>query len=262
MAIINKMVFQEGESSHIISLQGLRGLAILGIFLFHAGYGPFGTLGVSIFIVLSGFVMAYTYLDRELPATMFRSIEFSLIKVKKLFFANLFALVIYLPLIVHSMANDSTKMNLLKVMLDICMLKSFVPSETYFGFGNRPNWYLSICLVTYFLFPLILKLLKKARHLNLLAVTLLLVDILFAIFLEVFAFSSSFCWWATYICPLSRIPEFVIGCIMGKMYKDKNCEKRKKNSGGGVLLNTGTSYYRNRNRRNVQLCIREHYFVW
>lgn len=46
------------------SLQAVRALAFLGIFLSHTGikyFGTTGTWGVSVFFVLSGFLMVYNY---------------------------------------------------------------------------------------------------------------------------------------------------------------------------------------------------------
>ena len=46
----------------IKSLQGLRALAMLGIFMFHAGLLIKGTFPVTLFFMLSGFVLYYSYI--------------------------------------------------------------------------------------------------------------------------------------------------------------------------------------------------------
>lgn len=44
----------------IYELQGLRALAILGIFLFHSWLFPGGSLAVTFFFMLSGFVTYFS----------------------------------------------------------------------------------------------------------------------------------------------------------------------------------------------------------
>ena len=50
-------------------LDGLRGIAFLLVFLFHAHFGYFGWVGVQLFFVLSGFLITGILLDmkRALP---------------------------------------------------------------------------------------------------------------------------------------------------------------------------------------------------
>ena len=44
-----------------MSLQGIRAIAFLGIFLYHCELIETGPWGVSIFLILSGFLMSYNY---------------------------------------------------------------------------------------------------------------------------------------------------------------------------------------------------------
>lgn len=56
------------EKKLIYSLQALRGIAFLGIFASHTGFRCFvgtGRWGVSVFFVLSGFMMIYTYMGKN-----------------------------------------------------------------------------------------------------------------------------------------------------------------------------------------------------
>lgn len=56
------------RSKRIESLQGLRAIAFLAILISHSrvfNCGYLGAWGVSIFFVLSGFLMTYNYMPRQ-----------------------------------------------------------------------------------------------------------------------------------------------------------------------------------------------------
>ncbi len=58
----------ENRGGRLGQLQSLRALAFLGIFISHSGLSSqLGAWGVSVFFVLSGFLMAYTTKNKELP---------------------------------------------------------------------------------------------------------------------------------------------------------------------------------------------------
>src|SRR3954454_1211439 len=57
-----------GLSHHLAALDGLRGVAIIGVLLFHTGRLPGGFLGVDLFFALSGYLITDLLL-RELRAT-------------------------------------------------------------------------------------------------------------------------------------------------------------------------------------------------
>ena len=62
------------------ALQVMRAYGTIMVFFSHTlnyKYGIFGGAGVSLFFVLSGFVMCYAYIDRELRATLPSAIRFS-----------------------------------------------------------------------------------------------------------------------------------------------------------------------------------------
>ena len=67
----------------IESLQALRALAFLGIFLLHVGCGvEWATLGVACFFVLSGFLLVNSYRGKELELSIFNNFKFSIKKIK------------------------------------------------------------------------------------------------------------------------------------------------------------------------------------
>ncbi|WP_328609731.1 acyltransferase [Amycolatopsis sp. NBC_00345] len=57
-----------GGKTHLSALDGLRGLAILGVLLFHTGHLPGGFLGVDLFFTLSGYLITDLLL-REVRST-------------------------------------------------------------------------------------------------------------------------------------------------------------------------------------------------
>lgn len=55
------------QRRHFLVLDALRGVAALGVLVFHTSYGlPSGILAVDLFFMLSGFVIAFSYEDQLL----------------------------------------------------------------------------------------------------------------------------------------------------------------------------------------------------
>ena len=78
----------------INSLQAIRTLAFLGIFLQHTGLKLFslsGSWGASAFVLLSGFIMTYRYLNSDKIQTysILNNLRFSFNKIKKLYFLHI-----------------------------------------------------------------------------------------------------------------------------------------------------------------------------
>lgn len=77
------------KPTKIDTLQALRCFAFLGIFLFHAfgGTNGLGRWGVSVFFVLSGFVLVYSYLGRgRITSTSVKdNFRFAAKKIKPLY---------------------------------------------------------------------------------------------------------------------------------------------------------------------------------
>lgn len=76
------------QSGKIQSIQLLRGIAFILIFLSHTEVIATGPVAVSIFLVISGFFMVYTYIDRpeHVPqGGISKQLSFAWNRIKKLY---------------------------------------------------------------------------------------------------------------------------------------------------------------------------------
>ena len=229
--------------------QGLRAVAFSGIFLSHTGIEEFSSLGpwgVSVFFILSGFLMMVNYYstDKLKKITVKDNLCFSISKVRKLYPLHIVMMLVALMLTMHSAKIINVKW-LLKLLLqigaNITLLQSFFPHSVVYYSLNAVAWYLSVCLFIYFCFPWILSFCKKHTGLDktadcrmalkgiLILFTLqMMVDFL-ASFINL-PLSDGFTKWFVYVCPLTRLIDFIIGCFVGLLYL-KSEEQRNKNNG-------------------------------
>lgn len=131
----------------IYSLQALRGIAFLGVFGCHVGFIDLGAWGVSVFFILSGFVMYYKYNDKELKCGILKNLLFSIRKIRKLYFLHIITMIFALLI---------DKFSIREIVLNILLVQTWVP-DTRVAFSlNSVAWYLSVSFFLYFLFPYIL----------------------------------------------------------------------------------------------------------
>lgn len=115
-----------------------------------------------------------------------------------------------------------------KFFLNLTLLQSWnMHSATYFSF-NAVSWYLSVCLFIYFVFPYILKFMKKHKNYGNAYVSIVMVyavQIVLAVLSSLvnlpLGYSDNFCKWFTYIFPLFRLGDFIIGCNLGYIIRNR-----------------------------------------
>ena len=78
----------------IPSIQVVRALAFIGIFMMHCGVGKLGAWGVSILIILSGFLMTYTYYNKDINCSFKDNVKFSINKIKKIYLLHIFMTIV------------------------------------------------------------------------------------------------------------------------------------------------------------------------
>ena len=153
------------------SLQGFRFLGFLLIYLTHAGwilwsdytYFAFGTRGVEIFFVLSGYLVAYNYSNAEFEYDLKSSFLYMLSKAKKFYFLHMLTFLILLCRMErHGFTYPSGLSGFVRdVFLNITLLKSWYdPSKFTF---NGVTWFLSSILFIYFCVPVIIHFFKSKK---------------------------------------------------------------------------------------------------
>ena len=146
-------------------IQALRGVAVLGVVLFHffPTNFPFGFLGVDIFFVISGYVMAPLLQSAALaPKTNRPWILFykrRLFRLAPAFGVAALLIVIAILLFQPTSAQPKQLMLLLSSFIFLASPVALLTENNYFTSGNNPAihlWSLSIEEQFYFLIPILI----------------------------------------------------------------------------------------------------------
>ena len=220
----------ETTSERIDSLQIVRAFAFAGIFVYHAirtfpgqgllyefiSKGP-GPWGVSVFFVLSGFLMTYSYWNRPPVCSFKNSALFSIRKIKKLYPLHLIMLfwgALYLLLL-----GETHLVILKRLAITIPLIQVWFPHD--YQAINTVAWYLSDCVFLYFCFPALLSLIKKStsRGTSIIAIIgIFLLQIIIGY--SVYHFTDIDIKWVTYCHPLYRVGDFAIGGFLSSIYME------------------------------------------
>ena len=208
--------------SKIKSLQSIRCVAILCVITSHCPLGDFGGFGVSLFIILSGFVMFYNYQTRRINTGIIPSLKFTIGKIKKLYPLHLLTMTLPLILALNHLEKQFSISSLLglifKIFSNILLIQDWFPKTSIYFSLNAVAWYLSLCLFLYFIFPKVLNKLRQYSFIQAINTIglLFLIQITISFCLKYICVTSSlfdnFIHWFTYIFPIARSLDFIIGC--------------------------------------------------
>ncbi len=225
------------KKHRIDSLQALRAIAFLAIFVSHVWtkLGMLGGWGVSIFFVLSGFVMTYSYYDKTLQPSFSNNVRFSLKKIKRLYSLHIIMMVFASVNIIKTAVSSHSVHSLLfygfTVITDSVLVQSWFPHKDIYFSINSVAWFLSVCVLIYALFPMVLtriKRLTKMREAILWMILIFIIQIIIGLVVNRITVpetvSDNFAKWATYIFPLFRCGDFVIGSCLGYIYLNKKTD--------------------------------------
>lgn len=209
------------KGKSILSLQGIRAITCFLIYIYHATHlRPLGQWGVSVFFVLSGFVMTLSYWERPIKPTVEDAVAFSLRKIKRLFALHVIMLLCGLLREVLTTEN-SWPDYAVKLLLTIPLLQTWTPK--HYQALNSVDWYLSATLFLYAAFPFLLAFLRRKRLGA--KPALLWMFAVFCVQLLVGAavgrFLPEHTKWLTYCLPLYRLGDFFVGCLLGSLFRSR-----------------------------------------
>lgn len=197
------------NNTNIYSFSGLRYLFIVGIFFHHCNLGienslgvQYGYIGVTFFLILSGFILSYAWDDRLSELNFVRFFTKRLIKLYPTALLFLFFVAIP-PLLQHCGCWRY-------VVYHALMLQSWYEPCMYTF--NRPAWFLGPLFFCYAAFPLLLKLNKNRPYLFYAIFFILLITYYWTIF------NSPRAEYYAYFFPPFRLLDFMVGMGLAKLF--------------------------------------------
>lgn len=223
--------------SKISSIQGLRGYAILLIFLSHCNSyknetgiilpSYLGALGVSIFIMISGYLFVYCN-SPENTCDVIKRLKKKLIKLYPLHFVTL---IVSLPFYVKLLTSFDVYA-LAGFFANIFLLQSWFPFQNIYFSYNAVAWYLSLNIFLVIISLIWRDLFKHTRNWILIIVSLIFAEY----FLATCFYNSKYNHWILYICPLVRLFDFIIAGGVKLCLQKYNLQSYTRMAKIGVLL--------------------------
>ena len=215
------------QRGQITSLQALRALAFLGIFLHHVN-SPFcwPAIGVSVFFVLSGFLMEYKYFGKEMSLSVRENLRFAIRKISKLYALHIITMCLAVIREVGAslpggMSAYSLRILLCSIALNVTLLQTWIPRIGIAASLNGVAWFLSVIAFLYFMFPYISRWIRSKKNSTLLlcCVLVLAAQVVLSVFAMLFFGGRNNTYiWFTYYFPVFRLGDFFAGCCLGKYY--------------------------------------------
>jgi peptidoglycan/LPS O-acetylase OafA/YrhL len=224
------------------ALTGIRFFAALHVILYHYASLPFsllptsvrnvakhGYLGVSLFFVLSGFILAYTYCGREPKEKTIDARPFWVARFARIYPMYFFALLLSLPLIFDaaSKLSPASPLTFLAVLLNFFLLQSWTPFSIAHQI-NTPGWSLSTEVFFYLLFPFIISRISNlsTKQIYLGMCLCWLSSLLAPLAYQKFAiklFQGSWISWGDFVAyfPPFHLPQFILGILAGMLFLRK-----------------------------------------
>nr|WP_314266237.1 acyltransferase [uncultured Moellerella sp.] len=169
-------------TNHILPLTSIRFFAAIFVLFSHLSYFSAtslsvfyvkeGFIGVTLFFILSGFVLAYSYEDRfkKKKTTIF---SFYSARIARIYPLHILTLILALPFFLINSPD------FLSLLSNVFLLQAFIPNDSYYFSLNAPSWSISVEMLFYLLFPLLIRF--KASFLISITIILILIKIVLSV---------------------------------------------------------------------------------
>lgn len=210
------------ENKHVIdSIQALRAIAFIGIFLWHAETGIIkgtGNWGVCIFFILSGFLLGIKNQNSgvyEEKISLKNCFAFGIKRISKLYVLYILMIIAAVPFEILRFGENISGL-IGRLICNILLIQSWIPDETFFWSFNWAAWFLSDYFFLVVFFPVLCKILNKISKRGLWILLIYTVQIILAYTFR----TTDFSYWFVYIFPIYRMGDFAIGILLGFLYND------------------------------------------
>jgi peptidoglycan/LPS O-acetylase OafA/YrhL len=207
------------------SLTGLRFVAAFIVFGFHvrvahlAAAGPFsttldwvfgqGAVGVSFFFILSGFVLTWSARADDTALRFWRR------RIAKIYPNHVATWLVALAVV----AVTGAGLSLAVALPNLLLLQAWSPDLTIFFGMNTVSWSLACEVFFYALFPLLHRALLQLPERALWPSTAATFAVIWLIPAAALLLPASDRYWAIWIFPLARTPEFIAGMLLARLVR-------------------------------------------
>lgn len=235
-------IARDSRQSHLGALTGLRFFAAAHVLVFHAGLRELSgvpewlqnvaghaDLSVSLFFILSGFILTYNYFD-PVQGCRGSKAHFWAGRVARVYPIYALGLLLSVPQLVNDFVQQGESSffaRLAAALLVICLMQSWLPQTAWLW--NFPSWSLSDEAFFYWSFPWLVQRIRRLTHIQLLlgvAIVWLVAQLPAAAaqalgpdglgYIEPQAMSLVAR--TVQMNPLLRVPDFAIGILLGRLY--------------------------------------------
>lgn len=226
----------------INTLTSFRFFAALLVFVWHLpllsilSRYQLGYLGVSFFYLLSGFILTHVYASKINKLISMQTFNFLIARFAKIYPVHILTMLIAIPIAIHFNYYQTSYQWISVFMTNLLLIQSwFQDPLIHFGL-NGLAWSISVEIFFYVCLPFVLLIMhKKNRYFK--SAKILAYIIIFWILAYIFLYNQNarLNEWQYYILPIARIPEFITGVLLYKLFKENKNLKFIINKKPGLL---------------------------